>query len=37
MQNFFLFRPMIPFGNQKMKILETPSQKVNMDTIFIVV
>lgn len=34
MQNFFLFRPMIPFGNQKMKILETRSQKVNMDTYF---
>ena len=31
MRNFFPFLPTIPFGNQKMKILETKNQKVDMD------
>ena len=31
MRNFSPFLPTIPFGNQKMKIMETKSQEVDMD------
>ena len=31
MRNFSPFLPTIPFGNQKMKIMETKSQEVDID------